>query len=71
MMWIKVNIFISLIVLGGFFFGYMPMLEKELMTQADYNFNSFLPALIFMFLVLAFSGVKKDDKFIKSMDRIR
>ncbi len=71
MLWIKVNIFISLIVLGGFFFGYIPMLEKEIMAQAIYSFTSFLPALILMFLVLAFRGVKKDDKLVKSMDRIR
>lgn len=71
MLWIKVNIFISLIVLGGFFFGYIPMLEEELSALAIYNFNSFLPALIFLFLVLAFGGVRKDDKLIKSMDRIR
>jgi len=71
MMWIKVNIFISLIVLGGYFFGYIPFLEKKLVTEAIYNFNSFLPALILMFLVLALRGVKKDDKLVKSMDRIR
>jgi hypothetical protein len=71
MQWIKINIFISLIVLGGFFFGYIPMLEEELATQAMYNANSFLPAIILMFLVLAFRSVKKDDKLVKSMDRLR
>ena len=71
LLWIKVNIFISLFVLGGFFFGYIPTLEDKLMTRAIYNFNSFIPALILMFLVLAFRGVKKDDKLVKSMDRIR
>ena len=71
LLWIKVNIFIALILLGGFFFGYIPMLEKEISPQAIYSFTSFLPALILMFLVLAYRGVKKDDKLVKSMDRIR
>lgn len=71
MRWIKIDIFLALVLLGGFFFGYMPLLEKELQTQAIYSFTSFLPALILLFLVLAFRGVKKDEKLIKSMDRIR
>lgn len=71
MLWIKVNIFISLVILGGYFFGYIPILEKDLNTLAIYNFSSFFPALILMFLVLAYRGVKKDDKLVKSMDRIR
>ncbi len=71
MMWIKINIFVSMAVLGGFFFGYMPLLEKKLGTEAIYSFTSFLPALILLFLVLAFRGVKNDDKLVKSMDRIR
>lgn len=71
LMWIKINIFISIFVLGGYFFGYIPMLEEKLATQAIYSFTSFLPALILLFLVLAFRSVKKDDKLVKSMDRIR
>lgn len=71
MMWIKVNIFIALIILGGYFFGYIPILEKETLTETIYNLNSFLPALILMFLVLAYRSVKKDEKLVRSMDRIR
>ncbi len=71
LLWIKINIFFSLVLLGGFFFGYIPVLEKELATTAIYSPMSFLPALILLFLVLAYNGVKKDDKLIKSMDRIR
>lgn len=71
MMWIKMNIILSLLLLGGFFFGYIPLLEEKLATQAIYQINSFFPALILLFLILAFYGVKKDDKLVKSMDRIR
>ncbi|MCD6089893.1 MAG: DUF4293 domain-containing protein [Bacteroidales bacterium] len=71
MLWIKINIFISIILLGGFFFGYINTLEGKLGVQAIYHMNSFLPALILLFLVLAFRSVKKDEKFVKSMDRLR
>ena len=71
LMWIKINIFLSLVLLGGYFFGYIKLLENKLATEAIYNMNSFLPALILMFLVLAYRSVKKDDNLVKSMDRIR
>lgn len=71
MMWIKINTFLTLILLAGYFFGYINFLENKLATEAIYGLNSFLPALILLFLVLAFRSVKKDDKLVKSMDRIR
>lgn len=71
MLWIKINVVLSFILLVGFFFGYVTMLEKELNTDAIYSFTSFMPALILVLLIFAYRGVKKDDKLIKSMDRIR
>lgn len=71
MLAIKINILLSLLLLGGFFFYYIPVIEKTLKTIANYQFNSFLPALVLLFLVLAYRAVKKDDQLIKSIDRIR
>ncbi|MBN2237172.1 MAG: DUF4293 domain-containing protein [Bacteroidales bacterium] len=68
---VKANILINLILLTGFFFGYLPFLEKKLETQAIYQATSFIPALLLLLLVLAYQGIKKDDKLVKSMDRIR
>lgn len=68
---IQINIVLSLIMLGGFFFGYVPYLEDTYAATAIYTINSFVPALILLLLVLAYYGVRKDDKLVKSMDRIR
>ncbi|MBN1650979.1 MAG: DUF4293 domain-containing protein [Bacteroidales bacterium] len=71
MLWIKINILLTIFLVAGFFFGYVNMLEDKTGVQAIYHMNSFIPALILFFLILAYRGVKKDDKLIKSMDRIR
>ena len=46
------------------------LLEGTL-PQVNYTFSSFLPIAAVVFLVLALRGIKKDEKLIKSMDRIR
>lgn len=71
LLWIKINILLTIILVAGFFFGYVNILEDKLGVQAIYHMNSFIPALILLFLILAYRGVKKDDKLVKSMDRIR
>jgi len=69
--WIAIDIVLNLLVLAGFFFLYIPFLEKELQAMPIYQFTAFLPAVSLFFLILAFAAIKKDDKFVKSMDRIR
>lgn len=41
------------------------------LPQVNYTFASFLPIASVVFLVLALRGIKKDEKLIKSLDRIR
>ncbi len=41
------------------------------MPQVNYTFASFLPIAAVVFLVLALRGIKKDEKLIKSLNRIR
>ena len=55
--------------------------QKELGTTKDtlkhqrryeeYEMASFMPILVFIFLFLANRGIQKDEKLIKSMDRLR
>lgn len=40
-------------------------------TSASYLPGAFLPILIFIFLILAAKGIYKDEKLIKSLDRLR
>jgi len=41
------------------------------LPQVNYTFASFLPIAAVVFLVLALRAIKKDEKLIKSLDRIR
>jgi len=40
-------------------------------TSASYLPGAFLPILIFIFLLMAAKGIYKDEKLIKSLDRLR
>ena len=55
------------------FFYYIPTIEKEIALQADYVSakGMFFPIAAIVFLVLAQRGILKDEKLIRSMDRIR
>jgi glucan phosphoethanolaminetransferase (alkaline phosphatase superfamily) len=68
---VKVNMAFTLILLAGFFLGYMRLLEGYVGNAPEYQFASFMPILVFLFLVLANRGVQKDEKLIRSMDRLR
>lgn len=68
---IKIAMALTLLLLGGYFFGYIPLLEKSVGNPPQYQFATFGPVLIFLFLLLANRGIQKDEKLIKSMDRLR
>lgn len=71
MMFIKVDMALTLILLAGYFFGYIRLLEDFVGNPPEYQFASFMPVLVFLFLLLANRGVQKDEKLIRSMDRLR
>jgi FlaA1/EpsC-like NDP-sugar epimerase len=45
--------------------------QGKLITTATYLPGAFLPVLIFIFLLMAARGIFKDEKLIKSLDRLR
>jgi len=67
----KISMGVTLILLAAYFFGYMGLFENAVGNPPIYEFASFMPALVFLFLFLANRGVQKDEKLIKSMDRLR
>ena len=68
---LTLGLIIALLIL--IFFYYIPTIEKEILLTADYisAFGMFFPLLALFFIVLAQRGVIKDEKMIKSMDRLR
>lgn len=67
----RIAMALVLILMGAYFFGYVGLLEKNAGNPADYGFASFMPAISFLFLLLASRGIQKDENLIKSMDRLR
>ncbi len=41
------------------------------MVQGTYQWGGLLPIAMFIFLILAARGIRKDEKLIKSLDRLR
>ena len=67
----KISMGLTLVLLAGYFFGYISLLEESVQNPPLYLFASFMPALVFLFLLLANRSILKDEKLIKSMDRLR
>jgi uncharacterized membrane protein len=67
----KIAMALVLILLGAYFFGYIGILESNAGNPAEYGLASFMPAISFLFLLLASRGIQKDENLIKSMDRLR
>ena len=40
-------------------------------TNGSYDAGSVIPAIVIVFLILAIRGINRDEKLIKSMDRLR
>lgn len=55
------------------FIYYTPKVEATLSVSTDYAkcIGIYLPIVSFIFLILAYRGVRKDDKLVKSLDRLR
>lgn len=67
----RISIFLNLALIAGFFFGYVYYLEKATAAVADYQLASIFPLIVFIFILLANRGISKDEKLIRSMNRLR
>ena len=47
------------------------MANEAAAIKVQYDFGMFLPIAAIVFIFLALSGIRKDDKLIKSLDRLR
>ncbi|HNS16608.1 MAG TPA: DUF4293 domain-containing protein [Bacteroidales bacterium] len=59
------------IVLIVLFFFYTDKLSKDLAIQTVYRLGSVFPLISLVFLVLAMYGIKKDERLVRSLDRLR
>jgi amino acid permease len=70
---IRFDLLLNIIYLALIFFYYVPELETLTQTNADYISEPgiYLPIVSVVFLILASRFIKKDEKLIRSADRLR
>lgn len=55
----------------GLGFGLFTFLSSPIKTQAAFGLGAVLPVLVILFAYLGWRNIKKDDKLVKSIDRLR
>lgn len=64
------NIFLSVLLVGGIFY-YSTMLEKQYEIIPQYGVGGLFPLVSIILLFLANHFIQKDEKLIRSADRLR
>jgi hypothetical protein len=69
----NIGVLASIALIMGIFFLYIPMIEKKINIVPDYSkaFGIYLPLVALVFMVMANRAIKRDDKLVKSADRLR
>ncbi len=69
----NIGVLSSVALIMGIFFLYIPMIEKKINIVPDYSkaYGIYLPLLALVFMVLANRAIKRDDKLVRSADRLR
>ena len=68
---IKICILLNIILIVGVFFGYPEVISKQINTEAVFGISSYFSLISLVFLILANRGIKRDEKLIRSADRLR
>lgn len=69
---LMIIVVINLATLGSAFYVADQIENLALITsKADYKLGIYLPLLVLILLVLANNGIRKDEKLVKSADRLR
>jgi hypothetical protein len=67
------GVFASIALIMGIFFFYIPMIEKKINIVPNYldSFGIYLPLVALVFIVMANRAIKRDEKLVRSADRLR
>jgi hypothetical protein len=70
---VKGGILATIIMIAGIFFLYAPLIEKKLAIVPDYTgeIGIYFPLIALVFFILANRAIIRDDKLVKSLDRLR
>jgi hypothetical protein len=69
----NIGVLTAIVLIMGIFFLYIPMIEKKINIIPDYSkaFGIYLPLVALVFLVMANRAIKRDEKLVRSADRLR
>ncbi|MCF8228853.1 MAG: DUF4293 domain-containing protein [Bacteroidales bacterium] len=69
---IKIDIFLNILLIVVFFFFFVNTIETKLETTADYHYLTVsFPLISLLFLVLSYRAILRDEKLVRSADRLR
>jgi len=71
MKWIKINILLNTILIMGIFIIYSRWLQSTSEASESFQTAAFFPLISLMFLMLAYRAIRKDEKLVRSADRLR
>lgn len=67
---VKMGIFINIILVAGIFLNY-PKLFTDTQIAIEPGTGAYFPLISLIFLVMAYRYILKDEKLVKSVDRLR
>jgi ABC-type multidrug transport system fused ATPase/permease subunit len=64
---------LRLVMIAGIFFLYVPLIEKKLSVTPDYSggIGIYFPLIALVLFILANRAIRRDDKLVKSVGRLR
>ena len=70
---VRLSIFLEIIMIALIFFVYAKIIETNLYATPDYLHEAgiYFPLITLIFLILANRSIMKDEKLIRSVDRLR
>ncbi|GAB1405557.1 MAG: DUF4293 domain-containing protein [Lentimicrobiaceae bacterium] len=70
---VKLSILMNVVLVALIFFVYSSLIGKTLNTPADYSKDAgiYFPLVCLIMLILAHRGILKDEKLVRSVDRLR
>lgn len=70
---VRLSILMNLILISLIFFVYSPLIGRSIGTEADYSngYGMYMTLISLIMLVLANRGIIKDEKLVRSADRLR
>ena len=67
---VKMGIFLNIILVAGIFLNY-PKLFIDSLIEIEPGLGTYFPLISLIFLVMAYRFILKDEKLVKSVDRLR